>query len=396
VSTIIHLDLDSFFVSVERILDPSLKGKPVIVGANPEYGRGVVAACSYEAREYGLHSAMPIRQAYRQCPHGVYLQGNHREYSRFSKAVERLLKKYAHKIERGSIDEFYMDFTGTRRIYKSAFVFARQLQTEVEEKLGLPCSIGIGSNKTIAKIASDYAKPKGVTYVLSGMEKDFLAPLPVEVIPGVGKVMKQKLNERGFYLVGDIARVPYGYFAAAFGSVGIDIWEKANGKGSIIVAPPYEQKSISSEHTFLKDEINKGIIEATLFELTAKVGQLLRNKQVFAKNVSVKLRYSDFVTFTRSKQIFQTDDDKILFDTAKSLLEKAFTRRVSVRLIGIRLSGFCEAYVQAEIFEDEITARRKLFEAITKIRNKYGYSAIKFGVSSTPMLKNVSLGNNIK
>ena len=378
-SLILHLDLDSFFVSVERILDPSLNGKPVIVGADPEQGRGVVAACSYEAREYGLHSAMPIRQAYRLCPHGVYLQGNHREYARFSRAVKRLLENYAPKIEQASIDEFYIDFTGLARLYKSAFAFAKRLQTEVEKKLGLPCSIGIGSNRTVAKIGSNYAKPKGITFVLPGMEKEFLAPLPVEVIPGVGKVMKQKLNEKGFYFVGEIARTSHRYFAAAFGKAGIDVWEKANGRGSDFIAPRREQKSISAERTFAGDEISKKKIEAALFELVAKISQSLRDKGLFAENVSVKLRYSDFVTFTRAKKIAPTDDDKLIYDAALSLLTKAFTRRVSVRLIGARLSGFCEAFEQGEIFSNGLNARRRLLKAVTEIRRKYGYSAIKFG-----------------
>ncbi len=172
--TIFHLDLDAFFVSVERILDPSLKGKPVIVGGNPKYGRGVVAACSYEARMYGLHSAMPIRTAYRLCPHGIYLHGSHGEYSLFSKAVKNILKQYAPIVQRASIDEFYMDFTGCQNVYGSLFAFASFLQKEIKQKLSLPCSIGIGSNKTIAKIGSDCMKPQGITYIMPGMEKEFL------------------------------------------------------------------------------------------------------------------------------------------------------------------------------------------------------------------------------
>jgi len=377
--TIFHLDLDSFFVSVERILNPSLNGKPVIVGADPKHGRGVVAACSYEAREYGLHSAMPIGQAYRLCPHGIYLHGHHEEYVRFSKAVERLLKQYAPQIEQASIDEFYMDFTGTTRIYGSMFAFAKKIQSEIKRQLSLPCSIGIGSNKTIAKICSDYAKPEGVTYVMPGMEKEFLSPLPVEVIPGVGKVMLKALHERGFYTVGDVAKMPEDYFGAAFGKYGMALWHKANGEGAEYLSPPQQRKSISKERTYGKDEVSKEKIEATLFKLTGEVCQILRNKNWQAATIGIKLRYSDFVTLTRERTIKPTDDDKIIFETALQLFRKAFARRVSVRLIGIRLTNFSRFSEQQILFEDKDALRTKMFRAINKIRDKFGYSSIKLG-----------------
>jgi len=377
--TIFHLDLDAFFVSVERILEPSLNGKPVIVGANPEYGRGVIAACSYEAREYGLHSAMPIKQAYRLCPSGIYLHGHHKEYSRFSKAVKHILEPFSPRIEQASIDEFYMDFTGTKRIYGSMFAFAKKLQYEVENKLSLPCSIGLGSNKTIAKICSDYEKPKGVTYVMPGMEKEFLAPLPVGIIPGVGKVMQKELHNKGFYIVDDITKLPEDYFGAAFGKYGLSLWHKANGEGKQYLNPTVNRKSISSERTYGKDVVSKTKIETTLFKLTGKVCQLLRNKNWQVSTVSIKLRYSDFVTLTRSKTIKATDDDKVIFETAARLFRSAYTRRVSIRLIGIHLTKFSEFAEQEELFEDEDIIRKKMFRAVTKIRDKFGYSSINFG-----------------
>ncbi len=377
--TILHLDLDTFFVSVERILNPSLNGKPVIVGAKPEDGRGVVAACSYEARKYGVHSAMPIKQAYRLCPNGIYLHGTHKEYSRYSKAVKRILEKYAPQIEQASIDEFYLDFTGTKYIYGSMYVFAAKLQKEILDELLLPCSIGIGSNKTIAKICSDYAKPKGITYVLPGMEKEFLAPLPVETIPGVGKVMLKNLHEKGIYKIQDITKLPENYFLTAFGKYGSMLWKKANGEGKEYLNPPHKRKSISKERTYGKDENDRKKIEATLFKLTGQVCQLLRNKNWQAATISIKLRYSDFVTLTRAKTIKPTDDDKIIFETAVKLLHKADERRVSIRLIGIHLTKFNEFCEQEEIFEDEEIIRKKMFRAITKIRDKFGYSSIQLG-----------------
>jgi len=377
--TIFHLDLDTFFVSVERVIDPSLNGRPVIVGANPEYGRGVVAACSYEAREYGLHSAMPIKQAYRLCPNGIYLHGTHGEYSRYSKAVKHVLEKYAPQIEQASVDEFYMDFTGTQHIYGSMYVFAAKLQKEILDKLLLPCSIGIGSNKTIAKICSDYAKPKGVTYVMPGMEKDFLSPLPVETIPGVGKVTLKSLHLKGIYKIDDLANLSEDYLLAAFGKYGSALWRKANGEGKEYLNPPHKRKSISKERTYGKDENNRSKIEATLFKLSGQVCQLLRNKNWQAATVSIKLRYSDFITLTRAKTIKPTDDDKTIFDTAVKLLHNGDTRRVSIRLVGIHLTKFNEFSEQEEIFEDEEILRKKMFRAITKIRDKFGFSAVQFG-----------------
>ncbi len=377
--TIFHLDLDSFFVSVERILDPSLNNKPVIVGANPEFGRGVVAACSYEAREYGLHSAMPIKQAYQLCPNGIYIQGSHGEYSKYSKAVKNILEQYAPLIEQASVDEFYMDFTGTKNIYGSMYMLAVKLQKEIQYELLLPCSIGIGSNKTIAKICSDYAKPKGVTYVVTGMEKEFLSPLPVETIPGVGKKTLPELHLKGIYKIGDITKLSEDYLIAAFGKYGSVLWEKANGGGSKYLSLPTERKSISKERTYGKDENNRKGIEKTLFKLTGQVSQLMRDKNWQTSTISIKLRYSDFVTLTRAKTIKPTDDDKKIFDVAVKLLHKADTRRVSIRLIGIHLTNFSEFAEQEEIFENEEIRRKKMFRAVTKIRDKFGYAAVQFG-----------------
>jgi len=378
--TIFHLDLDTFFISVERILDPSLKGKPVIVGGDPKYGRGVVAACSYEAREYGLHSAMPIRNAYRLCPLGVYIHGSHGEYSRFSKAVKNILLQYAPVVEKASIDEFYLDFTGCGKIYGSLFAFASFLQKEIWDRLSLPCSIGIGSNKTIAKIGSDCMKPRGITYIVSGMEKEFLAPMPVETIPGVGKVTLKDLHSKGIYRISDITGLPQDYFAAAYGKYGIDLYRKANGGGSEYLTVEWEQKSISHERTFA-DVTNKHFLKEKLFKLTGKACQELRDNGWQASTVSIKLRYSDFKTLTRSKKIKPTDDDGIVFDVGWDMMMKALTRRVSVRLIGIRLSKFNEYSEQEELFEFEEMKRRRMLRAINIIRAQYGFEMIGFGLT---------------
>jgi DNA polymerase-4 len=377
--TILHLDLDAFFVSVERILDPKLNGKPVIVGGDPKYGRGVVAACSYEARAFGLHSAMPIRTAYKLCPHGIYIHGHGDEYSRFSHAVENILQMYVPVIEQASIDEFYLDMTGTQKMYGSMFAFASRIQNEIWQKLNLPCSIGIGSNKTVAKIGSDCMKPKGITYILPGMEKEFLAPMPVETIPGVGKVMKQSLNNRGIYKIGDITKLPSDYFGTAFGKYGIDLWRKAHGEGTEYLTTKRTRKSISRENTFGNDVTSEKEIENTLFYLTGKVCQSLRNKGWEASTVDIKLRYSDFQTLTRAKTIKPTDDDKIIFETAWNLMSKAKTRRVGVRLIGIGVTNFSPLNEQEYLFEDSEVKRKKMLRAVTRIRDKYGYKSLMLG-----------------
>jgi DNA polymerase-4 len=377
--TIFHLDLDAFFISVERILYPSLNGKPVIVGGDPKLGRGVVAACSYEARAFGLHSAMPIRTAYRLCPKGIYINGHFEEYERYSQAVKNILEQYAPVIEQASIDEFYLDMTGTQKMYGSMLSFASKLQEEIWNKLSLPCSIGIGSNKTVAKIGSDCMKPKGITFIIPGMEKEFLAPMPVESIPGVGKVLKQQLNSRGIFSIGDVTKLPAEYFSIAFGKYGIDLWRKAHGEGVEYLTIHRERKSISKETTFIKDVTNDEEIKQELFHLTGKVCQSLRKRGWEASTIEIKLRYIDFQTLIRSKTIKPTDDDKVVFETAWALLKKARTRRIAVRLIGICLTNFSPASNQEFLFDDIEIKRRRMFKAITKIRDKYGYDKLKFG-----------------
>ncbi len=379
--TIFHLDLDAFFVSVERILDPSLNGKPVIVGALPEMERGVISTCSYEARKYGLHSAMPIKRAYKLCPNGIYLRGTMGEYTKYSKKVKTLLEGYAPVIQQASVDEFYMDFTGTQKTYGTMLTFAKQLQAEIMEKLFLPSSIGIGSNKTIAKICSDYAKPFGVIQITPGKEKKFLAPLSVKIIPGVGKVMLKSLQAKGIYKVEDVTKFSEEYFATTFGKSGISLWNKANGGGSTSFATEYKRVSISKERTYRTDETSKVKIEKTLFALTENVAQQLRNKNRKATTIGIKLRYSDFTTITRAKTIKPTNDDKIIFEIAAKLFKKAYKDDSAIRLIGIHLSKLVDFVEQQTLFDAEDSTREDMLKAVTSIRNKFGFEAIEFGGS---------------
>jgi DNA polymerase-4 len=370
--------MDTFFVSVERILDPSLEGKPVIVGGDPQ-GRGVVAACSYEARKFGLHSAMPIRNAYRLCPQGIYLKGHYKEYVRYSHAVKNMLEKYFPVVGQASVDEFYLDFTGCEKIYGPPDKFAKKIQDEIWEKIHLPCSIGIASNKTIAKIASDFRKPRGITYVPHGEETKFLHPLPIERIPGVGKVTFPMLHARGLKTVGDVANASQDYLSVLLGKWGIDLWEKANGKGSDYISTGHERKSISKETTFDTDVVNNEMIEKILFDLASRVCQLLRDENWMTSTVSIKLRYSDFTTLTRAKTLLPTDDDKTIYETAVDLFRKAHTRRVGIRLIGIHLSKLNHFFEQELLFEDEEAVRKKMLRAVMSIRDKFGYESIQIG-----------------
>ena len=381
-NTIFHLDMDAFFVSVERNLDPSLEGKPVIVGGNPVNGRGVVAACSYEAREYGLHSAMPIRQAYRLCPHGEYIRGHGKEYVRYSKDVKAILEKYFPAIEQASIDEFYLDFSGCERIYGPPEKFAEKIQAEIWDTLHLPCSIGISANKTVSKIASDYKKPRGITFIPHGTQKEFLAGLAVEKMPGIGKATLPYLHARGFYTIGDIANASPDYLTVMMGKYGLSFWEKANGNGSVSFTSEHERKSISKETTFSEDLIDGAEIESIIFGLVEKICQLLRNENWQASTVSIKLRYTDFVTLTRAKTIKPTDDDKIVFNVAADLFRKTYTRRVGVRLIGVNLSKLDHFAEQEMLFNDQEVTRKKMLRAVMKIRDKFGFDVIHVGKNS--------------
>lgn len=380
-STIFHLDLDAFFVSVERILDPSLKGKPVIVGGDPQ-GRGVVAACSYEARAFGLHSAMPIREAFRRCPNGIYLHGHGKEYTRYSKAVKNILMRYAPVLEQASIDEFYMDFSGCEKIYGHPYFFASRMQAEIKKELSLPCSIGIAANKFVAKIGSDYAKPEGITYVIAGQEQEFLAPLPIETMPGIGKVTTKELNARGFRIIKDITDASVEYFSLLFGKYGSAIYEHAHGKGTEFLTVARTRKSIGREETFQNDTADKAQIQKTLFELTEDVCNSLRKKKWMTKTITLKLRYSDFVTITRSQTLKEpANSDKIIFNTTAELFRNAYKRRVSVRLIGIHLTNFYSSFEQENLFDGKEEKEKRMLQAIDTLRLKYGLEIVHYGVA---------------
>lgn len=375
---IFHLDLDAFFVSVERILNPGLKGLPVIVGADPS-GRGVVSAASYEARAFGVHSALPIGQAKRICPNGVFLKGHFDAYKEYSGRVRDLLSGYAPEIEQASIDEFYMDFTGTGRVYGAPKDLARALQESVQLCLCLPCSIGIGTNKTLAKISSDFAKPNGIFMVLPGREEEFLRPLSIDLMPGIGRVTSETLKMKGISKLGQIASLNPDLIVSWFGKSGLDLWKKSRGGGPDCLSHPREQKSISRELTFQTDRILLSDLETALFSLIQKSCQQLRDLGLKASTISIKLRYSDFVTEQKSKTLSPCWDDSSFFEEGKILLRKAYNRNMPIRLVGAHFSNLSEPSGERDFFEDSANKKEQLLTAIGNVRHKYGFYSIGLG-----------------
>lgn len=378
---IFHVDLDAFFVSVERLLDPTLIGKPVIVGGNPK-SRGVVCAASYEARKYGIHSAMPLIQAYNLCRHAIFVNGSHTKYSEYSKQVKDILARYAPRIEMTSIDEGYLDFTGCERLYKNMLAFASFLQKTIKAETGLPISIGIGTNKMIAKVASDASKPEGILAVMPGYEKYFLAPLRVEVIPGVGKVTMQMLHNYGINYVGELAMFDKAVLREIFGVSGEMLFNYANGMGDDQFYEPRQRKSMSKAITFSKDIADKKIVDKYMLGIIENLCYDLRKKQMRGKTISIKVRYSDFKDVQRSQTLlFPTNDDIVIYDVASKLFKKAVTRRLSIRLISVEVSNFCEDIEQSEIFIFEKDKWEKVLASEQKIRTKYGKNIIGFANS---------------
>jgi DNA polymerase IV len=376
---ILHVDMDAFFVSVEEVLDPSLKGKPVVVGGDPE-GRGVVAAASYAVRRYGVHSAMPIAKAKRLCPHAIFLRGSHRHYSEYSAKIFEILKCYSPLVEPMSLDEAFVDLTGCERLHGPVLKTAEKIRNEIREKLGLNASIGIASNKLLAKIASAYCKPNGMLWIAPGMEQRFLAPLPIQRVPGIGPKGGTELRRMGIKSVGDLARLPMELLEEAYGKWGVSLYRKARGiSDSPVIGEAEDSRSISRETTLETDSVDPLFLESTLSYLTEKAAGQLREEKLFARTVTLKLRYSDFKTVTRSKTMdLPTAEDHTLFKTGVGLFRKLFTRRVRVRLVGIAFTSLTATPYRQEGLFDSKGGRcwDGLYQGIDRIRHKYGFRSI--------------------
>lgn len=377
---ILHIDLDSFFVSVEQVLNHDLLGKPVVVGGHPD-SRGVVACASYDARKFGLHAGMPIATARRLCPQTIFLPGNFSLYRDFSTRFMAILADFTPDLEPGGLDEAFLDLTGFEPLYGPTRETAHRIKSRIREELEITASIGIAPCKVVAKVASDFSKPDGFVEVAAGEEKAFLAPLPVKDLPGVGPKMQETLKRFGVSKIGQLAELPGSLLKDQFGIYGEVIRRHANGIDDREVKRYDAVKSISRETTLEQDTLDLRLLKATLRRLTENIGADLRRQERQAKCVSLKLRYTDFDTITRSQTQKQpTDIDQVIFDIGVQLLENCLSQRKQpVRLIGIGVSNLTGPEKQLNLIDTSSQKLAYLDQAIDQIRKKYGFSAIQTG-----------------
>jgi DNA polymerase-4 len=380
--TIFHLDMDAFFVSVEELFDPALKGKAVVVGGQRDE-RGVVAAASYEARKFGVHSAMPLRTAAKLCPHAIFVDGHRHRYLEYSEKVHAVLTTFSPLVEMASIDEAYLDMTGTERLHGPALSAAHRLHHKIKTETQLNCSIGIGTSRLIAKVASAKAKPHGIMWVIPGQEARFLAPLDVRDIPGVGKVTEQNLHQFGIQRVGDLSRFDDAFLEEHFGKWGLALAGKSRGEDAggwfaNDVGADVGAKSISHEHTYNQDTADIEQLESTLMRLSEMVGRRLREQQLHARTIQLKLRYKDFTTITRAHSLpAPTQLDTEIFEQIRSLFRKNWRKGAEVRLLGVQAASFENPNCQGDMLED---GRRKRWQqalsAADHLRDKFGESSV--------------------
>jgi DNA polymerase IV len=375
--TFFHLDMDAFFVSVEELFDPSLKGKPVVVGGQADE-RGVVSAASYAARKFGVHSAMPLRTAHKLCPQAIFVDGHRDRYIEYSHRVYEVLQQFSPKVAMASIDEAYLDLAGTERLHGPPLAAAHKLHAAVVRATKLNCSIGAAASRMVAKVASDQAKPNGVLWIIPGQEANFLAPLDIRKIPGVGKVTEKNLHACGIRKVGDLANLDDKFLAQRFGQWGLALAGKARGEDAggwfdTEIGEGDGPKSVSHEHTFMIDTADATALDAMLVRLSEMVSRRLRDHALWSRTIQIKLRYTDFSTFTRSRTLdHATQIDSDVAQAARDLFHKAWTGK-PIRLLGVYAQQLEASEGQANLLEEEKTqAWRKTLEAVDKIRGKYG------------------------
>jgi DNA polymerase-4 len=380
--TIFHVDMDAFFVSVEELFDPSLKGKAVVVGGKRDE-RGVVSAASYEARKFGVHSAMPLRTAAKLCPHAIFVDGHMDRYQECSKKVYKVLNSFTPKVEMASIDEAYLDMTGTERLHGPPLRAAHLLHQKMKAETQLNCSIGIGISRLIAKVSSARAKPNGVLWIAPGQEAKFLAPLDVREIPGVGKVTEQSLHGLGIHKVGDLARFDEAFLEERFGKWGLALAGKARGEDAggwfdNEVGADSDAKSISHEHTYNEDTAEPEQLQSTLMRLSEMVGRRLREASLHARTIQLKLRYKDFTTITRAHTLpSPTQLDNEIFEQVRTLFLKNWRKGAQVRLLGVHASSFEQQAGQADFLEDGRRQRwQQALSAADRLRDKFGESSV--------------------
>ena len=369
---IVHMDMDTFFVSCERLINPKLAGIPLIIGGNAD--RGVVASCSYEARKFGVRSAMPMKYALRLCPQASVVRGDMEFYSNKSNEVTAILKEQVPLVEKASIDEFYLDLTGMDKFF-GCYQYTSELSTKIIKQTGLPISFALSVNKTVSKIGTGEAKPLGKLQILETNVKPFLNPLPIQKIPMLGDVTFQLLSRIGIRNIQTLSEMPVEVLQQMIGKNGIEIWKKANGIDNNPVEPYTERKSISTEHTFEKDTTDIHQIKSLIVGMIEKLSFQLRSQQFLASTVVVKIRYNNFDTETKQCKIPYTSFDHVLNTAATEIFEKLYTRRMRLRLIGIRLTGLVRGTYQINMFEDT-TEMLSLYQAIDKIKNRFGTDAV--------------------
>lgn len=380
---IFHVDVDAFFASVEQLLNPALRGKPVVVGGDPR-DRSVVASASYEARKWGVRSAMPMSQALRLCPGLLRVDGDYPRYVEYSGLIRRVLDRFAPFVEVASLDDFYMDFTGCRRAQGPPVEAAERLRNAVLAEVGLHVTVGIAANRTVAKIASDLAKPRGVMEVWRGCEAAFLRGLPVERLPGVGPSTAESLRRYNISSIGDIARLPRDMMERSFGGGGVSLWESAHGIDDAPVhSGPAAPKSISRETTFSRDTTDRAELRAALYSLTEHAARQLREEGLRARRVTVKVRYADFTSATACRSLPEpADEDALFFDAAVERMEYLMgRRRLQLRLIGVALGGLVSGGGrQGDLFANPAAKRRRRFyHGLDKLRDKFGFDIAKVG-----------------
>lgn len=371
--TIAHMDLDTFFVSVERKNQPQLIGKPVLVGGTSD--RGVVASCSYEARSYGIHSGMSMKLARQLCPEAVVVRGDHEQYSYYSNIITDIIRERVPLYEKTSIDEFYIDLTGMDRFF-GCFKYATELRSTIMKETNLPISLAMSSNKTVAKIGTGQAKPNGQLEIAVGNEKEFLAPLSIRKIPMVGEKTYSLLRNMGIEKIKTIQEMPLEIMQRVLGENGAAIWRKANGIDHSPLVPYSENKSISTETTFDKDTIDVHYLQQVLINMTESLAYQLRSKKKLTACVTIKIRYSDFNTYTMQCKVPYTAMDHVLIDKVKTLFHKLFQKRLLIRLIGIRFSHLVQGSYQFDLFDD-MTEKVMLYSAMDKLRDRFGESIIQ-------------------
>ncbi len=371
--TIVHMDLDTFFVSVERKIHPELMGKPVLVGGTSD--RGVVASCSYEARTYGVHAGMPMKLARQLCPTAIVVRGDHEQYSYYSNLITDIIKAKVPLYEKTSIDEFYIDLTGMDRFFGS-YKLATKLRKQIISETNLPISFALATNKTVSKVGTGEAKPNGQLQIHAGAEKQFLAPLSIKKIPMVGDKTYHLLRGMGIEKIQTIQEMPCELLQQVLGENGLHIWKKANGLDTSPVVPYNERQSISTESTFDKDTIDVVQLNRLLIHMTEKLAYQLRTANKLTACVTVKLRYADFNTYTMQSRIPYTAIDDVLIAKVKELFQKLYQKRMLIRLIGVRFSHLVQGAYQFSLFDDT-PEKILLYDAMDRVRKRYGADAVK-------------------